>query len=903
VRFVDGKETEKFSTLVYPQKKLPDEITRLTGINDNDLKDAPYAQEVLPEFLEFLQNEPLCAQNAPFDITFLKVEYARLGIPFYRGKYAEEIAFDTAVLSRALIPELESHGLSSLAEHLKIHGGVAHRAEDDARRCGLVLLKLIDILLELGASETSAAGRILGPGVMGDMFRGLAKYLSESGKGFDLQERSGYSNNLIGKVDTAQKLESLTRPLNLAFSYDGYISRNMGRYEPRPKQYEMAADCAEALSKKHFLMAEAGTGTGKSFAYLTPAVLFSIAEKSRVVVSTNTKNLQDQLFNKDLPFLEKSLPFKFQAALLKGRGNYLCRRKWNEVLSDPDYYLSDDERTRALTLLFWANRTTTGDIAENNGFHSGYLWSKFNSEAGSCSGSKCSQYNDCYLQNARKQASSSNIVIVNHALLLSDIASQNAVLDEYRYLVMDEAHNLEKAASNHLGKEANIHKLRAFCFNLYRKDGNETGLLARLKKKFESDNNLMELLEKATLETNRVRNNSAEFFGSITDSIKLDPTFKASQYTLKQRYGNGDTFINAGSNYFEELLKNLKDLSRLLRSISDSLTEKGKDVTDEGAPVLELNASADEASTIYSGLEDLYSADDPEWVFWWEMPQKENADVYLQSAPLNPGEMLNAKMYPWLDSIIFTSATLTVADDFSYFLDRLGLKLDDNREVIVKNYGSPFDYNAQALYCVPGFMPPPRNINEFNDSLADLIVKIAVEYRKGLLVLFTSYRQLDTVYKMISGQLRSEGIPLLGQGMDGGRTDILQKFLRERAVLLGTDSFWQGVDAPGEALEILIIAKLPFDVPTEPLVQARSEKLESEGKNPFLEYSIPEAVIKLRQGIGRLIRSGEDKGVVIICDNRVITTKWGMIFRESLPKKPEVLRSIHEVLGAVGEFI
>jgi predicted DnaQ family exonuclease/DinG family helicase len=622
-----------------------------------------------------------------------------------------------------------------------------------------------------------------------------------------------------------------------------------------------------------------------------------------VVVSTNTKNLQDQLFNKDLPFLEKSMPFKFQAALLKGRGNYICRRKWSEVLSDPDYYLSEDERTRALPLLFWVNRTTTGDIAENNGFYTGYLWSKFSSEAGSCSGSKCTNYSDCYLQNARKQAAASNIVVVNHALLLSDIASQNAVLGEYRYLVMDEAHNLEKAASNHLGKEANIHKLRAFCFSLYRKDGNEMGLLARLKKKFENNKNINELLEKAILETNRVRNDSGEFFGSISDAINLNPDFKASLYTIKKRYGNKDQYITSGSLYFDSLQKSLKELRKLLQAISSFLAEKGEDVNDEGAPGLELSSLADEALSIFSDLENLYVADDPEWVFWWEMPQKDNAEVYLHSAPLNPGDMLNTKMYPWLDTIIFTSATLSVAGNFDYFLDRLGLKLEDDKDVVVKNYGSPFDFDTQAFYCVPGFIPSPRNVNDFNDTLADLIVKIALEYRKGLLVLFTSYRQLETVYRMISGPLQTEGITILGQGMDGGRTDILQKFLRERAVLLGTDSFWQGIDAPGEALEILMIAKLPFDVPTEPLVQARSEKLENEGKNPFIEYSIPEAVIKLRQGIGRLIRSGEDKGVVLLCDNRIITTKWGTIFSESLPKKPEVLRSIPELLGAIGEFV
>ena len=894
--------------MVYPGKPLTEDIIRLTGITDKDLKDAPYAEEVLPQLLDFLGDDPVCAQNAPFDITFLKVEFARTGMPFRPNESIAQAAIDTAVLSRALMPELESHGLSRLAEFFNISGGVAHRAEDDARRCGYVLLKIVRKMKELSASECISAGKILGQGIMGDIFRNLAKALTQALISAEaVPERRGYSHNKLGSVDPDEEVDSISEEMEKIFGRGGLLATNMKNYEPRYKQREMAEDCAESLFSGNYLMAEAGTGTGKSFAYLIPAILFSISEKNRIIISTNTKNLQEQLFSKDIPFLIDILPYKFQAALLKGRGNYICLRKWYEVLTDPDYLLAEDERTRVLTLLFWVNRTTTGDISENNGFKpglSGYTWNKFASEAGSCGGQKCSRYDKCFLQKAREQAGKSHLIVVNHSLVLSDIAADNAVLGEYNYLVVDEAHNLEKAASNHLGKDMNIYKLRAYCHKLYRKDRIETGLLVRLKKYYAGgSNDLADQIEAAIFLSETLRSHAGEFFGRIAETARLQHSGASMNYTLKKRYFKNDTCLNAGMTVFEDLADCIEKLEKTLRNISGKLAEMGEDVTETGAPGLETASAADEAQRISDYMHDLTEAADHEWVYWWELPSKENAEVSLYSAPLNPGKILNEHMYPWLDSVIFTSATLTIADTFDYFRNRLGLDIIENKTVITKNYGSPFDYRNQAVFGVPAFMPWPKNQVEFTDALSNLVIELASHTHRGMLVLFTSYQQLNVVYNAVKNTLNKEGIELLGQGIDGSRSDLLKRFLNERSVLLGTDSFWEGIDAPGEALEILVVVKLPFDVPTEPIVQARTEKLESEGKNPFLEYSIPEAAVKLRQGVGRLIRSNTDRGAVIVCDVRMINSRWGKVFRDSLPGKVEVFGSIPDIIGALSEVI
>lgn len=905
VRFVDGDEAGSYNTFVYPGKKLPPEIIRLTGISDADLKNAPYVVEVLPALTEFLADDTITAQNAPFDINFLKSEYARQGEAFHAGRDAEYIAYDTAVLARALVPELESHGLQRLGEYFNIKGGVNHRAEDDARRCGKVLLKLAEIILDLGVSETVSAGRILGGGVTGDLFRNLAKYLSETGTAAAPRKIRPYSSNLLRGAGGKERTGSVKEVSAGLFQPGGEISRKFDNYEFRPRQLEMADDCLTALNEGKFLMAEAGTGTGKSFAYLIPSILFAVQGKKRVVISTNTKNLQEQLFEKDIPFLTEAIPTAFQAAILKGRNNYICKRKWREILVDPESALAEDERTKALALLFWVNRTSTGDIGENNGFRSEKwwgLWGKTASEAGSCLGTHCGDYETCFLQKARSQALNSHIVVVNHALVLTDVAAANMVLGDYHHLILDEAHNLEKAASTHLGKECSNWTVRAFCHKLYRKDsGGESGLLVRMRRQKLFTGEISEAVESAIIEVNRLKSLAGEFFAVVTDHAKLKSANESSNYTIKSRYGPNNELINTGEMYLGELLEGFGLLKQRLAWMTDKIITLEELDIDE-SPEMELASAAEEALRIKETIEDLTTAKDADWVYWWELGGNENREIQLYSAPLSPAKVLNSTLYPFLNALILSSATLTVGGSFDYFKERLGLQ-EAEKEVIYKDYGTPFKYDEQAVFGAPVFLPNPRQADLYLQTLGEIIVETGVRFKRGTLALFTSYNQLLQVYNMIHHSLTEAGISVMAQGVEGSRSDILRRFLKKRSVLLGTASFWEGVDAPGKALEILLIAKLPFDVPSEPLIQARSEKLEREGRNPFMEYSVPEAVIKLRQGIGRLIRSSSDKGAVIICDTRIVNSRWGEVFRNSLPGRLEIYRNMGEMLGSLGEAL
>ena len=904
VRFVDGVETDRFASFVYPGLSLPPEIIRLTGIEDHNLKDAPYPAEILPELKKFLGADAIAAQNSPFDINFLKVEFARTGEQFLPGRSAEEAAFDTAVLSKALVPELETHGLQRMAEHFRIKGGVNHRAEDDARRCGILLLSFVKLLLNLGSNESVTAARILGSGIMSEMFRSLAQYLAETGMPAEPRVTKSYTRNLLKSEGTETLNLAPQKIIEKLFLPDGILQEKLSNYEYRASQMEMAYDCIDAFQDGKYLMAEAGTGTGKSFAYLIPSILFAVENRRRVIISTNTKNLQEQLFEKDLPFLVDALPIQFQAALLKGRNNYICRRKWLEVLRDPDFELTDDERTRTLAILFWMNRTETGDISENNGFRSErsrILWNKVASEAGACSGTRCAHYNTCYIQKARVQALNSHVVVVNHALVLTDLAADNAILGEYRHLILDEAHNLEKAASNHLGREMNIWVVRALCFRLYRRDNGETGLLVRLRGVLSKHADALKSIDELMSNANIVRANAGEYFAAVSASARNSISQNSNtSYSIRNRYFENEKVFTDNSVICSAFSDSLAILRKNLSGFINKLIANDS-VELEIDLEMELSSVAEECLRLWSILQELLTANDPDWVYWWELPAGDNTDIKFVSAPLSPAEVLNNTLYPNLESLIYSSATLTIEGKFDYFINRLGLNLID-KEVVKKDYGSPFDYEIQTLFGAPVYFPPPKQFDGFSESISNLIIELGVQHQRGTLVLFTSYSQMLKVYQCIHDPLKLKNITVMAQGVEGSRTDMLRRFTKKRSILLGTSSFWEGVDAPGKALEILVISKLPFDVPTEPLIQARSELIEREGGNPFMDYSVPETVIRLKQGIGRLIRSSTDKGVVLICDTRIVNSRWGGVFRNSLPGRLHILRNSSELNGYISDF-
>jgi Rad3-related DNA helicase len=568
---------------------------------------------------------------------------------------------------------------------------------------------------------------------------------------------------------------------------------------------------------------------------------------------------------------------------------------------DMDRRLSSYERTRILPLILWAEQTQTGDIAENSGFQLNQnwgLWSKLIAENNYCPGRSCKFYNECFLMRARNNARRADIVIVNHSLLFSDLVTDNSILGEYRNLVIDEAHNMEKTAGDYLGVRFNWWTFRNIYHKLYEEEPRKAGSLVQLEYRLAQSRMSETIAGRIQKQIDRLKNDCTilkrttnEFFTQLNSRLR-------GKFQGQEKNGFEETKIRYHKNfrYFAELHDQIKELQLGLRqsrknltTLIDTLGELRSDSFQFQDQIhRELLSVEVDLEHLYNALEFCLIADEDRYVYWLELPTRITSnDVSFNAVPLNISELLKKTLYDRLDSAVFTSATLAVDKSFEYFKHRVGLDLIESK-VTSEILGSPFDYEKQLLLAVPDFLEDPRS-EQFNDQLADLIKETHKQHPTGMLVLFTNYGTLNRLYNQLQLYFESERVLLLAQGKSGSRTGIINQFREFReSILFGTDSFWEGIDVPGEALELLLIAKLPFDVPSEPLVAAKLEEIKKNGGNPFMEYSVPEAIIKFRQGFGRLIRHKDDFGAVIVCDNRLSRMRYGKQFLESLPVEAHI---------------
>ncbi|MBD3347868.1 MAG: DEAD/DEAH box helicase, partial [Candidatus Eisenbacteria bacterium] len=481
VRFDRGEVVDSFSTFVDPGREIPSDIVYLTGIRDEDVRGAPSIGDVLPDLVAFLGDLPLVAHSAPFDLNFLRAAAGES--PEY--EFGGGGVYDTLALSRALVPRLPSHRLQALVRFLDVEGGQAHRAGDDALAAGLVFDRLLGLMGETGSAVLGRLASLAPPELAG-LFRAAAERTKDRLDPFALPDHGEKEAELL-RYDNSRRIDIERRPvgekvdidldaMESLFQVEGPVGEGLSGYEIRREQLQMLRAVGDALTGGVHLLVEAGTGVGKSLAYLVPAIYFAVQNGERVVISTNTRNLQEQLFQKDMPFLAGVLDLPFSSSLLKGRSNYLCAQRWRQVLQKG---MTQAERSRLLPVVVWELETESGDISENAAFRgAGYLWNRISAEGGPCLGQRCPLAEKCYLQRARKAAQSAHIVVVNHSLLFSDTETDNKVLGEYSYLICDEAHNIEGVATEHLGRRASVWRTRAALDNLYRKDGGESGDLA-----------------------------------------------------------------------------------------------------------------------------------------------------------------------------------------------------------------------------------------------------------------------------------------------------------------------------------------------------------------------------------------------------------------------------------------
>jgi ATP-dependent DNA helicase DinG len=717
------------------------------------------------------------------------------------------------------------------------------------------------------------------------------------------------------------------KSLHGALHPGGAVAQALPEFERRPQQQEMMDRVAQAFNRDGIAVIEAPTGVGKTVAYLLPAAEWAVKNKERVVISTRTINLQEQIMEKDLPLLQRALGTNLRAVLVKGKGNYLCLRKLDRALNEAQLFDEPERKEQLAHIEAWSKSTQHGSLAELPFVPARGLWEEVCSEADACSFGRCPDKKRCFVGKARREAATADLLVVNHHMLFSDLAikretgsySALAVLPAYKRIIFDEAHSLEDAATEYFGISATLRGTLATLGRIHRVErSRERGLLPLLRTRLMKDcpgmstrdyEHLMDYLDAQVMphvgiarsEANRYFQGLRALAGVHASEIGRDIKWRITQETLD--LGDVRDFHVDAAAPFVENLRTLGDNLRNFAEKTEKALQSAEGESNLAGDLHELRAYALRLERIALAASELTSPLLAEnTVRWVDVDAADELRVGTNRCPLEVGEPLAETLYKQLKTVVMTSATLTVGGSFDYLSQRLGLGHVEPARVDTLQLDSPFNYAQQAALFVPVDFPDPAD-RAFDEGTPGLIYDLLMASKGRAFVLFTAYGPLERAYTRLEPRLRSHGITALKQGQLP-RNILLERFRADTgSVLFATDSFWEGVDVAGESLESVILVKLPFRVPSEPVLQARCEAIEAAGGNSFMEYSVPQAAIRLRQGVGRLIRRRSDRGVVVVLDKRILTKRYGQTFLKSLPGMPVKAMPAGGIPGEIAKFL
>jgi predicted DnaQ family exonuclease/DinG family helicase len=912
VKFGTDGVRDRFATLVNPGRPLPRRIESLTGIKAAELKDAPRFDEVVDRFIRFVGDAPVVGQNVEWDLAFLAKH----------GLVPEGPLYDTAELAELLLPGLPEYSLRSLAKHLGIEFPVRHRALPDAEATMSVFLNLrrraeeidpvvLDEIVRLTAMNDWPLRYFFRDAAASARRVSARRSADVDGLPLDVVGRSQES---VPALVANQAIKPVTGDEVTAI-FEAAVSdpERFPGFEQRPEQVRMAATVAETLSVDGRLVVEAGTGTGKSIAYLLPAACFALRNNARVLVTTNTINLQEQITGKDIPELYRLLEAgappdvrrrsgELRVTQLKGRRNYLCLQRLAVLRRQG---ATTDVEARFLTrILLWLQNTETGDRSELAlRPEEEALWYRVSAQNTTCFAgpSYYVRTGACQLLRARRRADAAHIVVANHALLLSDLASGGRALPPYDRLIVDEAHNLEDEATSQFGFQAGQGHFIEFLAGLH--DGERlSGLVAdvhaalRLVPPTSPAAQIHQVADTLAERVEHARARVPEVFGRV-NAFVLNHGESGGDYDNRLLLTPGKRAQPEWAHVelaWEDARMALLPVEDGLVKLSVALGDaNGEEILDYDSLLGSVAATAQDGLRLRKGVDDIVEKNDSDRIAWITTNRLTSA-VSFSSAPLHVGEVLEDYLFGRKASVVLTSATLSTGGTFKYVKERLGV--EDADELLL---GSPFDYKRAALVLLPTDVPEPSR-REYQQAVEEAVIALCTASKGRALVLFTSHSALRATHRSVKQPLQRAGVRVLGQGIDGTPKEILAALKSDpETVLLGTSSFWEGVDVVGEALSLLVITKLPFSVPTDPVFSARAALFEE----PFTDYALPQAVLRFKQGFGRLIRHRTDRGAIVVLDRRLLSKNYGRAFLGSLPACSVTQAPLGQLPPLVGRWL